>query len=115
MYALAISMGDLAEAVMPAAVIAIVLYWLWVLLRRVRSSEDSSVRKSISTGMGYLSVLVSGVYVSAALAGAITVLTWPLVIETPAVAVALAAGVAVHALLEKREDMGGDPVLEDDD
>lgn len=89
----------------PALAIGMGVYWLWTLWRRTRNSSDPSLRRFSSSGIGSASFLVSGAYVSMLIAAGIAALTWPLVVDTPAVGVSLAVGVAFHAALEKREDM----------
>lgn len=86
-------------------------YWAWVLFKRFRASGDPSLRKSTSSGVGSMSMLVSGVYVSILLAGSIAVVLWLAGSLSPMLAALLFGGVVTHAALEKREDMGGEPVF----
>jgi hypothetical protein len=96
-----------------AAPIAIAVggYWLWVLWRRLGDSSDPSMRKQTQSGIGSMSMLVSGAYVSVMLAAAIAVTLWLAGWLSPLVAGVLLTGVIAHAALEKREDMGGSPLL----
>jgi hypothetical protein len=86
--------------------IAVGAYWLVHLVRRVRSNDDPSLRKTTSSGTGSMMVMLSGAYFSAALAGMIVFLTWPAPVESPGLGLLLVGGVTFHAVLEKREDMG---------
>ena len=90
-------------------------YWAWVLVRRFRSSTDPSVRKSTTSGIGSMSMLVSGAYLSVAVAGTIAAVLYVAGSLTPTFVGLLAGGVVAHAVLEKREDRGADPVLAGDD
>ena len=95
--------------------LAIGAYWAWVLVRRFRSNTDPSVRKSTTSGIGSMSMLLSGAYLSVVVAGTIAAVLYLAGSLTPAFAGVLAGGVVGHALLEKREDRGGEPVLAGDD
>ncbi|WP_254841135.1 hypothetical protein [Natronomonas marina] len=88
----------------PFLALGIGLYWLWTLfVRTFRSDEDPSYRKFSSSRVGSASFLVSGAYFSGLVAAAIAAMTWPLVLESPLIAVALVGGVAYHAMLEYQE------------
>jgi hypothetical protein len=88
----------------PMLAIGAGIYWAYLLYRRIFvSASDPSVRRFNSSAIGSMSFLVSGAYASAAIAGSIALLTWPAVIETPAIGYALVGGVVVHAAFEYRE------------
>jgi hypothetical protein len=86
--------------------LAVGAYWAYLLFRRLfRSSSDPSIRKFSSSGIGSMSMVLSGAYLSALLAGSIALVTWPAPMDTPWLGALLVGGVAVHAAVEKREDM----------
>lgn len=88
----------------PMLAIGTGIYWAYLLYRRIFvSASDPSVRRFSSSAIGSMSMLISGAYASAALAAGIAVLTWPAVIETPAIGYLLIAGVTAHAAFEYRE------------
>lgn len=97
------------EAVQQFAIpiaLAIGAYWGLLLFRRLfRSRSDPSIRKFSSSGIGSMSMVLSGAYLSVVLAGSIALVTWPAPMEMPLLGALLAGGVAVHAAVEKREDM----------
>lgn len=99
------SIETVQEFAVPIA-LAVGAYWAFLLFRRLfRSSSDPSIRKFSSSGVGSFSMVMSGAYLSALLAGSIALVTWPAPMETPALGALLLGGVAVHAAVEKREDM----------
>jgi hypothetical protein len=94
-----------------ALAIALGGYWLYVLWSRATSSTDPSLRKQSETALGAMSTLISGVYVSAMVAGLIAYVTWPAVAENLGLALLLLGGVTFHAILELNEKRGGEPLL----
>ena len=95
--------------------LAIGAYWAWVLVRRFRSNTDPSVRRSTTSGIGSMSMLLSGAYVSFVVAGTIAAVLYLAGSLRPTFVGLLAGGVIAHAVLEKREDRGGGPILMGDD
>lgn len=92
----------------PVVAVGLGAYWLWLLYRRTfESTTDPSYKKWYSTGIGSMSMLVTGAFLSAAIAGLIAFLTWPAPVETPLFGLVLIAGVVFHAAVEKQEDMEG--------
>lgn len=99
---------DVLMSVAPWFAVGIGAYWVYLLYRRTfQSSADPSYRKFTSSRLGSASFLVSGVYMSAAIAAVIAVLTWPLPLENRLVAGVLVGLVVFHAVLEYRESTGG--------
>lgn len=82
------------------------LYWAYLLYQRTQNDTDPSIRKFSSGGIGGLSFVVSGTYLSAAIAAVIALVTWPAPMDTPAIGFLLVAGVVFHAILEYREMAG---------
>lgn len=105
---------ELVRTVGPIVAASLGLYWAWLLWRRLRSSTDPSLRRFSSSGVGSASVVVSGAYLSALLAVVIGGLLFVAGMFSLPVGAALLAVVGVHAVLEKREAMGGEPVMQDD-
>lgn len=91
------------KVAMPLAAL-IGAYWVYVLYQRTFvSSGDPSIRSVNRTSLGFKSMIISGAYVSMAVALVLAVLTWPAPLETPLLGVALVGGVAFHTILEYRE------------
>lgn len=76
---------------------------VYVIVMRLRSDEDPSMRYQSSSAGGSMSILISGTHVTMALAGGVALLTWPLAVETPMVGIVLFGAVAAHYWIEKRE------------
>lgn len=95
------------DQLLAVVALAIGLYWAYLLYRRSVDSSDPSMRKFSSSALGSMSMVVSGVYFSALLAGGIAVVTWPAPMETPWLGALLLGGVVFHAILEYRESRGG--------
>jgi len=95
---------DVLWRLAPWFAVGIATYWVYLLYRRTfRSSGDPSYRKFTSSQVGSASMLLSGAYLSGAVAAVIAVLTWPLVLVDPRVGFVLVGLVAYHAALEYRE------------
>lgn len=106
--------GEMLATFGPLLALTLGLYWAWLLWNRLRDDTDPSYRKFSSTSVGSASFVVSGSYVSALLALTIGFLLWVAGMLTAAVGAVLLAGVVGHVWLEKREEMGREPVIDDD-
>jgi hypothetical protein len=92
------------EAVSTGLAIAVALYLLWTLYQRAFLTDaDPSLGYTVESDAGTASVLLSGVKVTLVLTIAIAVLTWPLVLESAPVLIALALANIVHYVVERRE------------
>lgn len=92
------------EAVSTGIAIAVGLYLLWTLYQRVFLTDaDPSLGYTVESDAGTASVLLSGVKVTLVLTTVIAVLTWPLVLESTPVLIALALANIVHYIVERRE------------
>jgi hypothetical protein len=80
------------------------LYLLFVLVQQFRSDTDPSLRYTTENAAGSTSMLLSGTHVTIVLAGVIALATWPLVMQSTGLLVALGGAVLVHFVVEKMED-----------
>jgi hypothetical protein len=78
------------------------LYMAYLLYRRSTSTADPSVRKGVDTAVGSYSMLASGAFAIAMLAGVVALVTWPMPVETVLGPLLLAA-VLYSAGMEYRE------------
>lgn len=93
-----------SDSIAAGVALVVGLFWAYILYRRIGDSTDPSIRKTTSSALGSSVMLVSGAYLSAALAGAIMFVTWPLALQSPGFTLFLVGGVGFHAAMEYRED-----------
>lgn len=94
---------DSWEVISTAIAFGLAVYLAFVLYERFQDDSDPSVRLQSSSGGGSLSILLSGTHVTALLLAGIALLTWPLPIAEPFIAMAMVGVLATHYYLEKRE------------
>ena len=91
-------------AVAAPIAIGVGLYWAVILYQRgVVNDTDPSIRSVNETSLGFKSFIISGAYLSMAIAGVIAFVTWPAPLETPLLGLLLVGGVVFHSALEYRE------------
>lgn len=79
---------------------------LTMLTSRLRSDDDPSIRQSVFTGLGGVSVLISGLPATIVVASVIAFVTWPAPRDNILIGGALVGGIVVHAALETAESTG---------
>jgi hypothetical protein len=94
----------LSPSVRVGVAIAAGIYLLWTLYQRVFLTDaDPSVGITTESDAGTMSILLSGNKVTMLLTGVIVAMTWPLVLQSTALIVALAGANIVHYIVERRE------------
>lgn len=95
------------ESISTALAVSIAAYLAITLVNRWRGTgADPSIWMQKESAAGTTSVMISGVYVTTFLLGAIAFFTWPLPVENTGVGVAMLLVVVFHYRLEKQEVTG---------